>query len=101
MTARQLAPAAFVLALALAVVSAVVRPALLPAFAVLFGVYGAAVAGCAIRAARGQGLRCALALMVAFPTLHASYGFGFWRGLWRALFPPRAGIDPAAIPLSR
>lgn len=101
MTLRQLAPAAFVAAIALAVVAAVAWPALLPAFGLLFALYAAVVVGSSLRAARGQGLRCAFALMAAFLILHGSYGFGFWRGLWRALFPPRAGIDPAAIPLSR
>jgi succinoglycan biosynthesis protein ExoA len=39
----------------------------------------------AIRHGRRQGARSGVALAIAFPTMHASYGTGFAAGLWDAL----------------
>jgi glycosyltransferase involved in cell wall biosynthesis len=100
MTARQLVPAGFVLALALTLSMALLWPGAAWALGVLAVVYGAAVIGSSVPYARDEGVPCALALMIVFPTLHVSYGVGFWRGIWRAVFH-RTAVDPAAVPLSR
>jgi GT2 family glycosyltransferase len=100
-TWRQLVPAAFVAGLAAAALASLVRPAALPFLVLPALAYAAVVMVTALGHARAEGLRCALGLMLAFPTLHVSYGVGFLRGLWRAVITPKAVIDPAAIPLSR
>jgi glycosyltransferase involved in cell wall biosynthesis len=102
MTLRQLVPAAFVLSLAASVAIGAASPALraLPAGIAL--AYAAAAFGAAIGAVGHRGVRCALALLVVFPVIHLSYGFGFLLGLLR--LPLRGhGLKPAAavVPLSR
>jgi glycosyltransferase involved in cell wall biosynthesis len=102
MTVRQLVPSAFVLALVVGGLAALVWP---PARWLWLGVsasYALAVAGCALSVLRAQGPRCALALAIAFPLLHASYGVGFLRGAWDAVVHrSRRWADPSAVPLSR
>lgn len=100
MTARQLVPAGFVAALGLTLSMALLWPGTAWALGVLAVLYGAAVIGSSLPYARDEGMPCALALMIVFPTLHVSYGVGFWRGMWRAVFH-RTALDPAAVPLSR
>jgi glycosyltransferase involved in cell wall biosynthesis len=98
MTLRQLVPAGFVAALALALLAAVVGIGLPLGLLAIF--YGGAVIGNAVALAREAGWACAAALLVVFPTLHISYGIGFWRGVWRAVVH-RTAVDPATVPLSR
>ena len=88
---RHLAPLGLVSALALTLVAgAFWRPALVAA-AALFSAYAAAAIVAAIAAARGQ-WRLMPALLVAFPVLHFSYGFGSLSALvtlWRSGQRPR------------
>jgi glycosyltransferase involved in cell wall biosynthesis len=102
MTARQLVPALFLLALAASAVAGVWSAAARIALAAIAGTYAAAVLGCSARAWRRHGPACALALASVFPCLHFSYGFGYLRGILdHVLRPgarPRAG---RAVPLSR
>lgn len=102
MTARQVVPAAFVLALATAALLApwLVAARVLGAAVALC--YAAAVLGAAARAAPRHGLRCALALAAVFPTLHVSYGIGSLRSIaeWMAGAGTPAG-HADTIPLSR
>jgi glycosyltransferase involved in cell wall biosynthesis len=101
MTLRQLAPAALVLGLVITALGAVLWPETAAAFWLLAGAYVATVVACSWRFARDEGVLCALSLLAVFPTLHFSYGLGFLRGVWPAVFPARAVVDPTAIPLSR
>jgi hypothetical protein len=101
MTLRQLAPAGLLVALAAGALGTLLwAPAGMLALAL-----GAAYTGCvgavALAAVPAHGLRCALALTLAFPTLHLSYGCGFLRGAWSVMTPGRRRLDPAAVPLSR
>lgn len=99
-TARQLAPPAFVVALAVGAVAAVVwRPATM-AWGALVAAYGAGALLAAAPAIRPLGVRGALMLAGTFPLLHVPYGFGFLRGLWRAL-ARRPWQNPVTIPLTR
>jgi glycosyltransferase involved in cell wall biosynthesis len=101
MTVRQLIPSAFVLAgFGLAVVG-VFWPVAATLWLTVMLAYGFMAVLFALPAARAHGIRCALALSVAFPVVHASYGIGFLRGLLdllRARGKPRAA---ATVPLSR
>lgn len=75
MTARQLAPSAFMLALAAALA---VSPGL---FLAVAGAYMLADAACSLGVARREGARGALVLFVVFPIIHLGYGLGFLAGL--------------------
>jgi glycosyltransferase involved in cell wall biosynthesis len=101
-TVRQLVPAAFLVGLVVGgVVALAWPPARLPWLAIA-GSYAAAVAGFALLGARGRGPRCAVALAVAFPLLHSSYGAGFLRGIWDVVVRRgRRWADPSTVPLSR
>lgn len=102
MTLRQLAPAAFVTALALSGIAALALPASWPLLAGVAGSYAAVALACAVPVVRRAGLRCALALLATFPTLHIAYGIGFLRGAWDAVLGRRrAPADARAVPLSR
>ena len=102
MTARQLAPPAFLLLLAGGALLALAWPAARRPWALLAVGYGAAVLAAAGWAAGRCGPRVALALAAAFPVLHLSYGLGFLRGCWGLLtHRGRRSRDPAAVPLSR
>lgn len=99
MTARQLVPPAFVLALVAAAVAAPVTPWPLVAVA---GPYAAVLAAAAVAAASRHGLRCALALPVVLAVLHASYGFGYLRGIAAHILGlRRRRADARALALSR
>jgi glycosyltransferase involved in cell wall biosynthesis len=102
MTARQLVPPAFLLALLGSALAALWLPAGALAFAGLTGVYAAAVCTAAWLAARGQPLRCAVLLVVAFPLMHFSYGFGQLRRATELVARVRTQrADPVLVPLSR
>lgn len=99
-TARQLAPPALVVALAAGALAALVwRPAALLWGSVLAVYAGTALVG-ALASIRTLGLGGALALAATFPFLHVPYGFGFLRGLWRAV-ARRPWQNPATVPLTR
>ncbi|HEV8400732.1 MAG TPA: glycosyltransferase family 2 protein [Gemmatimonadales bacterium] len=102
MTVRQLVPAAFLLTLATAALLAPwFRWAALGGAAVA-AAYALAVGACAAAAATRHGVRCGLALATVFPVLHASYGFGFLRGIVdHVLRRGRVAPDPAALAPSR
>jgi glycosyltransferase involved in cell wall biosynthesis len=102
MTARQLVPAAFLLTLAAA---AVLTPwftwAAVGGGAVV-AAYALAVGACAVAAATRHGARCGLALGAVVAVLHASYGFGFLRGVVdHVLRRGRGRPDPATLAPSR
>jgi hypothetical protein len=95
MTIRQLVPAGFVAALAVTLAAALLFPGTAWLLGTLAILYGAAVIGSSAPYARDEGVACALALLIVFPTLHISYGVGFWRGLWRAVFHRAAQCAPS------
>lgn len=99
-TVRSLVPAAFVAGLALPLPLALFWPVVAWPWGLALGAYAAAALACGARAAVRHGLRCGLALAAAFPVMHASYGVGYWRGLWD-LAAWRRHADPAVLPLSR
>jgi glycosyltransferase involved in cell wall biosynthesis len=102
MTARQLAPPAFVLALLTAGAAAPWSLAARVALGLVIPAYAMAALGFGVSGARGHGVRAGALLAGAFATLHISYGLGFVAGTLRlALRRWRPGPDPAAIPLSR
>jgi glycosyltransferase involved in cell wall biosynthesis len=101
MTVRQLVPAMFVTGLFGTAIGAFFWPPLALATAAIVAAYAFGLAACAVPIARSHGLRCALALVVALPVVHLSYGFGFLRGLRDGVFGRGRWRDPAAVPLSR
>ena len=101
MTVRQLVPAMFVATLFAAVLGAFFWPPVALAGAGVAAVYALCVAACALPVARSHNLRCALALAVALPVVHLSYGFGFIRGLRDGVLGRSRWRDPAAVPMSR
>lgn len=98
MTARQLAPPALTVGLLLAALLGPWVPAVRWLGAALAIVYGTAIVGVALRQLPRLGLRATLGLLIAFPLMHLSYGWGFLSGLvrWRT-----DNLSPAAEPLSR
>ena len=101
MTARQLVPPAFVASVSTTGAAALAEPAAAPLFAAILGTYAAALLGSAAHAAYTTGPRYAVALFAAFATLHASYGFGFLRGLWDLAVGRRRPGSGADTALSR
>lgn len=102
MSARQLIPPAFVLALVATGVGAVWLPAAAALFAAIAGLYAATVLTFAALAARRHGIRVALVLATVFPVLHVSYGCGFLRRLVGMLrVGRRSARGVAELPLSR
>jgi glycosyltransferase involved in cell wall biosynthesis len=101
MTVRQLVPAIFVTVLALLGLAAFFSPAAAIALLLVTGSYAAGVFVVVLTAVHRHGLRAALALLLALPVIHLSYGFGFLRGL-RHLLPRAPGARAAAsVPMSR
>lgn len=101
MTVRQLVPAMFVVALLGTAVGTLLWPPLGLLGAGIAAAYAFCVGACAVPVVRTHGWRTALALMVALPVVHLSYGFGFLRGLRDGVFGRGRWRDPAAVPLSR
>ena len=101
MTVRQLVPAMFVTALFGAVLGAIIWPPAGWVGAAIAAVYAVCVVACALRVARSNSLRVAIALAAALPVVHLSYGFGFLRGLPAGLVGRSRWRDPATVPLSR
>ena len=100
-TARQLIPPGFVLAL---LATALLTP-LLPAAGWLFGATLATYMVAALKFSfstwRKAGIRAGSALALVFPVLHISYGLGFWKCVLELAvgFTPR--VPQAEVPLSR
>ena len=103
MTVRQIVPPAFVASMGTGAAAAVAEPAIAPLFAIALGGYFTALITAGLRAAPSAGPRFLVALLAAFVTLHASYGFGFLRGLWDLAVGRRHGAvsRPADVALSR
>ena len=97
MTARQLAPALLLAALAATGLLGLAWPVARVAFAAIAGGYTVAVLACSIRAALQHGARCGLGLAAVFVVLHGSYGLGFLRGVGDHVFgwrrPRTAGFS--------
>jgi glycosyltransferase involved in cell wall biosynthesis len=81
LTVRQVVPAAFVGAVAATLALAAWWTPAMGLLVGLVGAYTVADVAAAAPAIRKEGLRCALALALAFPVIHAGYGVGFWRGI--------------------
>lgn len=102
MTARQLAPSAFVLSLVGSALLSLWSPASATVGASIAAVYVAVALGSAAAVARREGLRGAGMLAVAFLLMHVTYGVGYLQSIamnWLALGRPTR--DVAAMPLSR
>ena len=98
MTVRQLVPPLFVASLLLAVVLAPWLSAARTLGAVVAACYAAAdIAVSAVLGSR-HGLRVGLVLLLVFPLLHVTYGWGFLRGCADFLLLGRRGRD---VPLTR
>jgi glycosyltransferase involved in cell wall biosynthesis len=102
MTVRQIVPPAFMLAVAGSAALAPWQEVAGVAFGALLGTYAAVVTATALVASRGHRLRCAPVLIVAFPLMHFSYGFGQLRRAAELAARGRAQrTDPVLVPLSR
>lgn len=102
MTARQLAPGAFVAALAALTLLAVAWPAAGVALAALLAAYAAADLAAALTARVRLGLRARAVLALVFPLIHFGYGLGSLAGAAYWLLRPRRRAPAAeALPLSR
>jgi glycosyltransferase involved in cell wall biosynthesis len=101
LTARQLAPATFVLVLTAAAALALWIPGAGAVGLAVLLAYAVASAAFAARAARRHGTGVGAALMVVFAVLHVSYGVGFLARLFDLAGRTRRRGDPASLPLSR
>ena len=101
MTVRQLVPAGFVATLLGTALGSLLWPPFAVGGAAIAAAYAFGAIGCAVPVARSHGIRCALALVMTLPVVHASYGFGFLSGLRAGLRGHSRWRDPAAVPLSR
>jgi glycosyltransferase involved in cell wall biosynthesis len=100
MTARQLVPALLVAGLCGSAALAIWVASAGAIFALIAGSYLALVLLCSADAARIHGLRCGVALLAVFPTLHFSYGAGFLLGIRDHLLT-RSAPRTSALGLSR
>jgi len=97
LTGRQLVPALFVSSLLLA---ALLAPALGVArllFALALGAYMAVEMAVALTVTPRIGVRAGLALLLAFPVLHLSYGIGYLWGAVDFLIRDRRAVGPVAL----
>ncbi len=102
MTARQLVPSVFVLALVGTLAPAPWWPAARLGFAAIAGAYALVVGAAMVGTSRHLGWRAGLALGAVFPAMHLNYGVGYLRGLWDHFLPfRRAGHPSGAVALSR
>jgi glycosyltransferase involved in cell wall biosynthesis len=99
MTVRQLVPAGLVTCVALSGMLAPWVQAAQILFAIAVSSYLLAVVTCAGSIGVRHGIRVMLALLLVFPTLHWSYGFGFLRGILEFILLGRHPIR--SVPLSR
>jgi hypothetical protein len=102
MTARQLAPALFILCLLISGIAVAVWPRLWALPAALLSAYLLSLATVCLAKASDVGVGVSLRLLLVFPTLHFSYGAGFLLGLLDLLRSPHRRLRAAnAVPLSR
>ncbi len=102
LTARQLVPSLFVLAIFGSAVLGLVWPAAFRALAAVAGSYAIVVAGSALLRTRRDGWRAALALLAVFPAMHFTYGIGYLQGLVDHFMPFRRARRPrAAVAITR
>jgi hypothetical protein len=102
MTVRQVVPSLWLLSLLVLTVLGFAWPAAHVLWLVIMALYVVAIGAAGIAAMPAHGVRCGLALAVAFPVMHVSYGLGFMLGMWDLLFKHGGRIrDPAAVPLTR
>jgi glycosyltransferase involved in cell wall biosynthesis len=95
-TARQLGPAALVLAFVALGAAAVFSPAARLGLVSLGAVYGLACGLSALHTARRSDFATLAWLALVFPVLHASYGLGYLRGLFDFVVRRRRAV-PCAI----
>jgi hypothetical protein len=101
-TSRQIVTPAFALSLAVTAVLAPWIPAMRWLLAAILCAYTVPVVAFSTAAAVRHGLRCGLALLVIFPTLHLSHGLGFLKGLVDVFVLRKdPAKNAASIPLSR
>jgi glycosyltransferase involved in cell wall biosynthesis len=100
-TLRQLAPAAFVLVLALTTLLAFVHGVGPWPLIALLVVYGVSVCAAAGSVARCAGARVGLASIIVFPVLHFSYGLGYLLGLAELTLLRATSKNGQAVPLTR
>jgi glycosyltransferase involved in cell wall biosynthesis len=102
MTVRQLLPPLFVLCLIVTALAAPWSQLGLLAFAAVTGSYLLAIGAAAAAAVPRIGWKPAAAMFAVFPTLHLSYGCGYFRGTLEFLVLRRGRKgDAAAVPISR
>jgi len=102
MTARQLIPSVFLICLVLGAFLAPWSDTMSDVFKVIVIAYAALDLTVSLRAAIERGLRCGLWLLLVFPILHVSYGFGYLRGLLDlVIFRRKTMSDSVVLPLSR
>jgi len=102
MTFRQLVPATLVVSLVMSWLAVLVAPGAWWLAATILAAYVSALLAAAVPIGWRRGLRCGLAMLLVFPTLHFSYGFGFLRGVAKFLFfSRRSGPMTADVPISR
>ena len=100
MTVRQVIPALFLVGLALSAAASRWVPGAKLALWTIAGAYAVGLLAAATHTARRSGLACGLAALVAFPTVHVSYGLGFLKGVWDHVLRPHPR-PTVAVPLSR
>jgi hypothetical protein len=98
---RQLAPAGLLVGIALPSIVAITWPPAWLVAAAVAALYGVVALGCALTAAREDGVRGVAARLAAFTVMHAAYGWGYLAGLARLLRATPVASDPALLPLSR
>jgi hypothetical protein len=98
---RQLAPAALTLVLGATAALSVIGPELRGCFTALLGAYLLADVVAAGIVGMAAGTRAAPWALLAFPTLHFSYGIGYLIGAWRVMLGRPIVHDAAELPLSR
>jgi glycosyltransferase involved in cell wall biosynthesis len=103
MTVRQLIPPGFVLGLVTTGIAALLWSPAIWLFGVVTVSYLGVVVGSAIQTGLKEGPATGLALAAVLPTIHVSYGTGFWRRVVELLLPARraAAKHAAELPLSR
>lgn len=101
-TLRQLIPPGFVLTLgAMAILSPWVNAAHRLLFGATIALYLLPVLGVSLRVGRKAGWRTAAALVLVFPVLHLSYGFGFLKSAVQLALGAGRLPQPVELPLSR
>jgi hypothetical protein len=102
MTVRQVVPSIWLFSLVALTVAGFAWPAGHVLALLILAAYVLAIGMAAIAVMPAHGVLCGLALAIAFPVMHTSYGVGFLMGVWDLVFKHGGRIrDPAAVPLTR